>query len=466
MKTLKEKLEICSVCKKREFDPNKGLVCSLTKDKPTFEDDCTTFESDTVQVEKQVTRTAMYEENKSISGWLAFFLWVGIGVGSIVSAIMGLTHVFNEGFGWIFSTIYLVSIFSLVVIAIYAIIAFYRRKTNAVALATTYIAMIALDGVLSVIIAVLLDDSSMFPSAIRQFGWAVIWFTFLQKSENVEDLIPVLSRTWKRFEKVVLVIYIVAISLFTGAITYVAKSDNPQNIFYTSSSYIDLSIVEGNKELPMVIGEGISLQRISKEDKSIVYTYQLNNTYIADTDADFLAENAMVNKHEVLFELSKDPNSDEFAVTCFNEGYTIKYKYIDAISELLYSVVITPEEYKVAQESYKCPTETLMDLIYKYNIQLPIDYMGDASLQRISLTNNNKELTYKVRLPQLSLDDMTSITSSYLKEYVLNNWGELNDSIIRLAIVNQLVIRFDFTTYSGLEYATVRISPEEYNTLE
>ena len=467
MKTLKEKLEVCSVCKNRKFDPDKGLICSLTKNKPEFENECISYEADPPHIEIQNARSEVYEENKSVSGWLAFFLWVGIGVGALVSAVMGVVQILNEGYVWLFSSISMVAIFSIVVIAIYAIIAFYRRKSNAVALATTYIVMIALDGVLSIVIATLLDDESMFPQAIRQFVWAAIWFTFLQKSNNVEELIPKHSRTWNRFEKMVLAIYIVSISLFTTAIVYAVKSDNPQNIFYTSRSYIDLSIAEWNKELPMIVGDGVTLQRIDKEDQSVVYTYQFSNTYIEDIDKDFLSENSMVAKYEILYELSKDPKYDEFAVTCFEEGYAIKYEYIDAHTRHLYSITISPEEYKsTIQNPYKCPIESLMDLIYKYNIQLPMEYMGDASLQRISLNESVKEITYKVRLPQLSLDEMTNLTTSYLNEYIISNWEALKDFVIRLAIVNQYVIKFDFITHSGLEYTTVRIYPDTYNTLE
>jgi hypothetical protein len=465
-KAMKEKLDICAVCKKKTFDPNKGLICSLTNEKPTFEDECITYEADSDKIEKLKGFAIAHKDKISISGWLAFFLWVGIGVGAIASSVIGIVQIFNEGFGWLFSTIYLISIVTLVAIAIYAIIAFYRRKSNAVSLARTYIAMIVLDGVLSIVISVLLDDSSLFPQAIRQFVWAAIWFAFLQNSTNVQEIIPVQSRSWNGFEKIVLIIYIVTLCLFTASITYAAKSDNPQNLFYTSDSFIDISIAEGNKELPAIISEGITLQRISKDNKNIIYTYQLDNIYKTDTDETLLSENATVSKHELLYEFSKDTISDEFTETCFNKGYSIVYKYIDALSETLYSISISPEEYSsVLNTTYKCPTETLADLIYKYNIQLPIDYMGDASLQRILLNDSDKELIYKVRLPQLSLDNMTSLTSSYLNEYIIDNWSDLSDSIIRLAVVNQLIIRFDFITYSGLEYATIRISPETYNAI-
>ena len=108
----------------------------------------------------------------------------------------------------------------------------------------------------------------------------------------------------------------------------------------------------------------------------------------------------------------------------------------------------------------------MSDLVYKYNLQLATDYMGGASLRRIYLAKNNSELVYVVRLPQMSLDDMNSITTSYLKEYVTSNWSNLYNSMIRLAIVNQMDICFEFNTYSGIEYAKIRMTPEMYNKME
>ena len=60
-------------------------------------------------------------------------------------------------------------------IAVYTILAFCRRKPNAVvALAKTYIAMIALDGVLAIILSIILDTSAMYPQAILELLWSAI----------------------------------------------------------------------------------------------------------------------------------------------------------------------------------------------------------------------------------------------------------------------------------------------------
>lgn len=44
-------IEYCKKCKKRKFDSNRGIICSLTEEKPNFIDNCGDFEKDeTVKV--------------------------------------------------------------------------------------------------------------------------------------------------------------------------------------------------------------------------------------------------------------------------------------------------------------------------------------------------------------------------------------------------------------------------------
>lgn len=102
---MSEKIKICSTCKNREFNPECGTVCSFTKDKPSFEEVCDKYAADEAQLSKEASKAEALEEEKSISGWLAFFLWVGVGLGALISVIMGLAQTFGQGFGWFFGTI-------------------------------------------------------------------------------------------------------------------------------------------------------------------------------------------------------------------------------------------------------------------------------------------------------------------------------------------------------------------------
>lgn len=209
MKTPDEKIELCSKCQKREFSTERGLVCSLTKEKPYFEDECASFNPDNAKITFQKSLDESYERSKTVSGWLAFFLWVGIGCGAALTLIIAISQVANNNLGWIDSLVILSAALIVAAVAIYAIVAFYFRKNNAVALAKTYIAMIALDGVVAIILSIVFKDSSMCPQGVRQLIWSAIWFTYLLESDRVADLIPKCTRTWESFEKTMLIVFAV-----------------------------------------------------------------------------------------------------------------------------------------------------------------------------------------------------------------------------------------------------------------
>jgi hypothetical protein len=54
--TLKERLEFCSICEKRHVDFKTGLVCSLTNEKPSFENSCEDFSKDAKEAERKLTQ--------------------------------------------------------------------------------------------------------------------------------------------------------------------------------------------------------------------------------------------------------------------------------------------------------------------------------------------------------------------------------------------------------------------------
>ena len=463
--TREERLKFCSICKNRQMDINQGIICSISQASATFENECPHYIADEVAITKEAEKQKALEDSKRISGWLAFFLWVGLGGGGLVSLIYGISYVVDEGMGIFFSILYFATIISLFVTAIYAIWAFYNKRTNAVSAAKTYIVMIVLDGIIGLLLGRILKDGEWVPY-IRQFVWAAIWYSFLMKSEDVDFIIPKESRTKGKVEKTTLSVYIGAIVLLLLSIVYMRESYNPDSMFFSKNTYITQSIEESNKELPMEINDGLTLQRVNMDEKVITYTFQLTSTYRYELDETYLEGNAKVNKYEMLHEFSIDPKSDEFVATCLENGYTVVYKYIDAIAEDLYQVEISPNEYSdaIKNPSYKCPSDVLSSYIYDYNVLLPVEYMGDGRLEKISMLNDSTIL-YEVTLPELTVDELKDIDSEYLNNYIKDEWDNLTDFVIRLAVVNQMTVGFQFKTYSGLKYLRVDITPAIYNQL-
>lgn len=77
---LKQQLVFCKQCEKREFNPNTGIVCSLTQRKPDFQQSCKDFVIDPKQAQKIAAQSSYEVESESSSSGS---VW-GIIVGAII----------------------------------------------------------------------------------------------------------------------------------------------------------------------------------------------------------------------------------------------------------------------------------------------------------------------------------------------------------------------------------------------
>ncbi|NQX96944.1 MAG: hypothetical protein HRT73_03570 [Flavobacteriales bacterium] len=92
--TLEERLKYCSICKKRKMNRDIGMICSLTTQKPQFENNCVDFTQD----EKEINRKLQLDLNaagniKTSSGSSPKYLInlgvVGIVVGALAFFLLG-----------------------------------------------------------------------------------------------------------------------------------------------------------------------------------------------------------------------------------------------------------------------------------------------------------------------------------------------------------------------------------------
>ncbi|ADV49608.1 hypothetical protein I2486_11635 [Cellulophaga sp. E16_2] len=71
---LPQRLAFCKKCEKRTFDPNLGIVCSLTQRKPDFISNCNDFiidpkEASKIAAKSYAAQSAPPEESGSFSIW-------------------------------------------------------------------------------------------------------------------------------------------------------------------------------------------------------------------------------------------------------------------------------------------------------------------------------------------------------------------------------------------------------------
>ncbi|MBR2030960.1 MAG: hypothetical protein IKA04_01965 [Alistipes sp.] len=468
MKTLDEKIKQCKVCKNRDFDPMCGIVCALTKEKPAFEEECDKYIEDEAQVAKQADKERELAEENDISGWLAVFLWIGLLGGALLS--IG-TSLFNGSFnqGLFVAVIQVLYLIPLVLSAILAIIAFYKRWPNAVSLAKSYIIMIYMDAALSLLSLIILDNPSIVTWCIRNLVWATLWITYLHQSEKVKIVIPETVRVWKAPEKILLAIFTI-VWLAVASLTVVGKlaQSNPQLLSSVNINQIDNTIKANNKNLPIDYKNGLVWSKMFKDDDSVVYLYNYKDIYKSDVDEKYTEQLALVQKHEVMAD-SATLLEDPFIGMCINAGYKVVFRYNDSVDQKLYDVVIDSEDYQKAlnSEKYKCPISDIMRLINQYTADLPAEYPGGITLHNISLSSDNNTVVYNVRLPYMSADMYSTLTPAYLNNYFFENLSALlDDFIMRLAVVNQMTICFDISTASGVKYTKVNITPDKYNKIK
>ena len=83
------KLDFCKRCKKRKYDTKQGIVCSLTNEKPTFEDNCADFERDETVKEYKGLKLKSNAKRAKI---LLTFIWIVLGLEVISLISSGLQY--------------------------------------------------------------------------------------------------------------------------------------------------------------------------------------------------------------------------------------------------------------------------------------------------------------------------------------------------------------------------------------
>ena len=465
--TREEQLKFCSVCKNRKMDMHQGMLCELTSAKADFDSTCPNYDEDAKEKAKNERIEKEYQETLTVSGWLAFFLWFGIGVGALMSCVMIIGMIPTSGYSFFGGLLEVLSILCLVAIAVLTIKAFYQKKPNAVALAKTYIAMIALDGVCSILYYIIFEEPLYLAFALQPLLWSSIWFLYLTLSTQVENMIPKTKRVWEKTEKIILGIY--ALSCLLVVVISACSMNNPsKSVLYNQEALIDATIEAANEELPNYSDPLVTQLKLVKENDNIVYAYKINN--LTETlDEMTTWELALSNKQEMLAAVAVEEDQDVInsMKLCFDGGYNICYRYLYANGNVLYNIVINSEEYNNALQvgaNFKCDDQAYQSLLDYYTSLLPVEYMGDAVLLNIQHSTN--ALTYYVQLPEMSEYDLIFIDQKYLKEYLVENWEALDDNLKSLAKLNGEDIIYRFFTSDGDEHCVVRLTKDDYLALE
>lgn len=193
----------CYICKKKDTEEcpgvneYDGISCSSYSKGISLEK----IESKTEEINKGTSSNGSspfvvtgenLKKTTEIHGWLTFFLFAII-IGGLVSFIYPIAtynpsdYEGSEILAWGDIVLGLM----LLALSVYTVYSFYQRKPNAVFLGKTYVVAVFATNLLS-LFGGDFESSGLgsMPQIIRSLIWAIIWFSYLSLSPQVEEVIP------------------------------------------------------------------------------------------------------------------------------------------------------------------------------------------------------------------------------------------------------------------------------------
>ena len=89
----------------------------------------------------------------------------------------------------------------------------------------------------------------------------------------------------------------------------------------------------------------IIMNEIKLEDGSLIYKYKIKGVYFNEEE---LLESSIEMKNTIMETLIESYAPNCFEEICFNEGYNLKYIYVDELGNVIQTIDVTPSEYKRA----------------------------------------------------------------------------------------------------------------------
>lgn len=185
------------------------------------------------------------QKNRQVSGWLSFFLFV-VGMGAAITIIVSFIDFslddYDIGVGsfaaYLIAAIDIIYVLGIGGLALYTILAFLRKRPNAVFLGKSYLIVIFLSNVL-LLLSGEYDDYGWgsLSQIIKALLFGVVWFLYLCFSDQVADLFPKNERKIQNKDKYIvgsLVLTPLVLLLFS-IVVYLG---------YTMSS-IDMAVEQG-----------------------------------------------------------------------------------------------------------------------------------------------------------------------------------------------------------------------------
>ncbi len=245
----------CNRCKKNGTSecnsevPFDGRSCEsyekkgidLEKHQTSISEDIVTeipdVENESSSNEEETITSEWLRENTEISGWLTFFLFSVVVGGFISMAYSVFTFDVSEyGGSYLLPLADAVTGVMLFALAIYTLIAFTKRKPDAVFLAKVYVVAIFVSSLLGLFGGDFeANGFGSLKQLVRSLIWSIIWFLYLCNSTQVEEVIPseFRARTAKDYY-IIAAMILIPLAGIGGGIAEIAYNNNR-----TEASFIE-----------------------------------------------------------------------------------------------------------------------------------------------------------------------------------------------------------------------------------
>lgn len=163
--------------------------------------------------------TAAQASDEKPSGWLAFFLYWALPIGSIASLIVNIVSYSAEDYGFV-DVAMSAMLIALVTVTIFR---FLKHKPDAVILAKTYVVVCFVINLLLLIIGDV--ESSAMARLVRSLIVGVAWFWYLSASKQVERIIPKATRRFTPLSRWMIAAFVAIPVLSLGYVVSTSVND-------------------------------------------------------------------------------------------------------------------------------------------------------------------------------------------------------------------------------------------------
>lgn len=272
------------------------------------------------------------KKEKDIKGWLAFFVYVWVGLGSILSVALSLILLISQRADLDVSIFLLLYDVFPLLIGLATVRAFVLVKNNAVSLARTFLTMRVIICVVILIIGWVCANPFLYAYSMMGCVQCVIWFVYLHRSKQVKSVIPIEMRMWKSSEKILLSVYVLLVLflILGGYYVYVSEQSKAAKHIEQVSEY----------ELE---------QTESMADTDVTVIYQFPHAFVcAEIEADSLA---LIRKEFAQY-IEGYAKVDTTILKSLKKGDNVVCELLDANNEVVYRVWLQKRYNRGEEESY------------------------------------------------------------------------------------------------------------------